>query len=72
MTKTNIPAESRCFIIRDLSEIMPVAQSLMDYLFRILNFGHCDLFDIWFLVLGIFTATIKQEIFAKSINSVIK
>jgi len=31
-----------------------------DHLFGILNLGHWDLFDIWFLVLGIFMISIKN------------
>ena len=37
-----------------LSDIIPWAYLLVDSLFGILNFSHWDLFDIWFLVLGIF------------------
>jgi hypothetical protein len=37
-----------------------------------LNLGHWNLFEIWFLVLGIFTIFIKQVIFAKSYNYLLK
>jgi hypothetical protein len=33
-----------------------------DHLFGILNLGHWDLFEIWFLVLGIFMIFITQAI----------
>ena len=45
--------------------IMPFAQMLADHVFGILNLGHWNLFDIWFLVLGIF---VKQENLVYSIN----
>jgi len=41
-------------------------------LFGILNLGHWDLFDIWFLVLEIFMILIKQVIFVKSVNYLFK
>jgi len=34
--------------------IMLFTQMLTDYVFGILNLDHCNLFDIWFLVLEIF------------------
>jgi len=41
---------------------------LTDHLFGILKLGHWDLFEIWFLVLGIFMIPIKQLIFLNSVN----
>jgi hypothetical protein len=32
--------------------------------FRILSFGHCDLFDIWLLVLGVSMILINKIIIA--------
>ena len=43
--------------------MMPSAQILEDQVVGILSFGHWNLFEIWFLVLGIFVVVIKQETF---------
>jgi len=41
-------------------------------MFGILNLGHWDLFEIWFLVLGIFMIYIKQLTFLNSVNYLFK
>ena len=41
---------------------------LAEYVFGVLNLGHWDLFDICFLVLGIFLIFIKQVNFVYSVN----
>ena len=40
--------------------------------FGILNFGHWDLFEIWFLVLGIFVILIKQVATVYPVNYLCK
>jgi hypothetical protein len=43
-----------------------------DYLFGILNLGHWDLFEIWFLVLGIFIIFIDWVTYVKSDKYLLK
>ncbi len=55
MTKTFTPVESHALQTPpDLPVMMPLAHLKIEHLFGILNLGHWDLFEIWFLVLGIF------------------
>ena len=42
----------------------------MSHLFGILNLGHWDLFEIWFLVLGIYMVLVKHAIYVNSDNYV--
>jgi len=44
----------------------------MDPLFGILNLGHWDLFEIWFLVLGIFIIFVDRLLFLKTENYLLK
>ena len=51
---------------------MPFGTNAADHLFVILDFGHWDLFEIWFLVLVIFMIFIKQVTFVYSVNYLFK
>ena len=37
-------------------------------MFGILNLGHWDLFEIWFLVLGIYMVLFKHAIYVNSVD----
>jgi len=41
-------------------------------MFGILDLGHWDLFEIWFLVLGIFMIYTKHVVFELSVNDLFK
>ncbi len=45
-----------------------MAQIIADQVFGILNLGHWDLFEIWFLVLGIFMIFTRIVAFVNSVN----
>jgi hypothetical protein len=45
---------------------------LAEHLFGILNLGHWNLFEIWFLVLGIFMIFIEQVTFVYSAKYLFK
>jgi hypothetical protein len=49
-----------------------LAQILAKYVFGILNLGHWNLFEIWFLVLGIFMIFIKQVNWVYSVDYLFK
>jgi hypothetical protein len=48
--------------------VMPEAQLFAERAFGILILGHWNLFEIWFLMLGIFMILIKQVAFVNSAN----
>ena len=63
MTKTFTAVVLYCCTNLCPPVIMPFAQMLADHVFGILNLGHWNLFDICFLVLGIFKISTMQATF---------
>jgi len=72
MTKTFNIVVSHRFSYTRLPVMMPLAQLRRVDLFGILNLDHWYLFEILFLVLGIFMISIKQAFFVKSVNELLK
>ena len=65
--KINVVASHR-FSMALLPAIKPLSQMWKIHLFGILNLDHWYLFEIWFLVLGIFMIFIKQAFSVISAN----
>jgi hypothetical protein len=72
ITKTFTTVVSHRFANSALPVMIEWARLSTDYLFGILNLGHWNLFEIWFLVLGISMVFTKQIIFVKSVNYLFK
>ena len=62
MTKTFTTVVSHRFASPRLPVVIQL-DATVDGLFVILNLGHWDLFEFWFLVLGFFMNFIKQVYF---------
>jgi hypothetical protein len=60
MIKTFAKIAARRDIKFGESGMMPLVQWRADPMFGFLNLGHWDLFEIWYLVLGIFLVVVKR------------
>jgi hypothetical protein len=72
MTKTFAKIAGHGDIKFDEPGMMGLAQGETDPLFEFLNLGHWDLFEIWYLVLGIFMPFVERAIFIKLVIYLLK
>jgi hypothetical protein len=68
MIKTFVSVGSHRLANHRLPVMMQLASTVDGFMFEILNLDHCDFFEIWFLVLGIYVIIVKQISFTKSVN----